>query len=164
MSMFNSSGGVRVPSRLRSCVRLIQNPPGSVEQISSPEGIIDGGHRQLDRDATLTRALEQRKRQRKSLCASLCVCERESACRAAMADIALLVVEEFERGIKRGSLMMRRGSQEPPAGDGDGCDRPASAFGRSKQSAWAPAAGAGVARAETGGALGMAAADGFFSA
>ncbi|KAG2549265.1 hypothetical protein PVAP13_9KG165000 [Panicum virgatum] len=50
--------------------------------------------------------------------------------------------------------MMRRGSQEPPAGDGDGCDRPASAFGRSKQSAWAPAAGAGVARTETGGALG----------
>ena len=48
-----------------------------------------------------------------------------------MADIALLVVEEFERGTKRAALMMRRGSQEPPAGDGDGCDRPASAFGRS---------------------------------
>lgn len=84
-----------------------------------------------------------------------------------MADIALVVVEEFERGTKRAALMMRRGSQEPPAGDGDGCDRPASASGRrSKQSAWAPAAAAGavVARADTGGALGMAAADGFFSA
>ncbi|PUZ39449.1 hypothetical protein GQ55_9G309700 [Panicum hallii var. hallii] len=83
-----------------------------------------------------------------------------------MADIALLVIEEFERGTKRAALMMRRGSQEPPACDGYGCDRPAFASGRSNQSAWAPAsvAVAGVARAETGGALGMAAADGFFSA
>uniref|UniRef100_K4AHG5 Uncharacterized protein n=1 Tax=Setaria italica TaxID=4555 RepID=K4AHG5_SETIT len=79
-----------------------------------------------------------------------------------MADIALLVVEEFERGTKRAAAL-RRGSQEPPAGDGDGCDRAASAYGRSKQSAWVAALGAGT-RSETGGALGLAAADGFFSA
>ncbi|CAM0149230.1 unnamed protein product [Urochloa decumbens] len=85
-----------------------------------------------------------------------------------MADIALLVVEEFERGTKRAAAL-RRGSQGPTtAGDGDGCDRTAaSAYGRSKQSAWsseAAAGAAGVARAENGGALGLAAADGFFSA
>jgi hypothetical protein len=83
-----------------------------------------------------------------------------------MADIALLVVEEFERGTKsKRAAALRRGSQEPPAvdGDGDGCDRATSASGRSKQSAWAAALAAG-ARAETGGALGLTAADGFFSA
>ncbi|CAN6283143.1 unnamed protein product [Urochloa humidicola] len=80
-----------------------------------------------------------------------------------MADIALLVVEEFERGTKRAAAL-RRGNQELTAGDGD--DRlAASAYGRSKKSSWASASAAGgVARADNGGALGLAAADGFFSA
>ncbi|CAD6205089.1 unnamed protein product [Miscanthus lutarioriparius] len=88
-----------------------------------------------------------------------------------MADIALLVVEELERGTKRAAALRRR-SQELPGGDA--CCH-ASAFASDsdtrKQSAWAMMAsvpGVGVPvpvpGTETAGALGLAAAAAFFSA
>ncbi|KAL6883710.1 hypothetical protein ACP4OV_011124 [Aristida adscensionis] len=79
-----------------------------------------------------------------------------------MADIALLVVEEFERGAKR-AAMLRRRSPQPAAAALDAGDRPASCM-RRKQSAYAAAAAAVSAGTEPTGKLGCAAADGFFSA
>jgi hypothetical protein len=78
-----------------------------------------------------------------------------------MADIALLVVEEFERATKKMQqelgVSQQRLASAIPACD---CDRDASAPKMSEWRSWATM----VASKEPTAALGLAAADGFFSA
>lgn len=74
-----------------------------------------------------------------------------------MADIALLVVEEFERGAKRAAMLASRGRQELSAGE------VGSASSKKQHGTWA-AVGVSVTGSEPQGKLGLAAADGFFSA
>ncbi|GJN20543.1 hypothetical protein PR202_gb07935 [Eleusine coracana subsp. coracana] len=75
-----------------------------------------------------------------------------------MADIALPLVEEFERGAKRAAMLAGRSRQELLAGDA-GC-RPSSASSKKQQGTWA-AVGVSVAGSEAEGKLGTAADDGF---
>ncbi|CAM0944263.1 unnamed protein product [Alopecurus aequalis] len=76
-----------------------------------------------------------------------------------MADIALLVVEEFERTTKKKMQQGRGGSLQPLAGAGE---RDASAPKISQWRSWATVV-APIPKEPTV-ALGLAGADGFFSA
>jgi hypothetical protein len=77
-----------------------------------------------------------------------------------MADIALLVVEEFERATKKKMQQELGVSQQRLASAIPACDRDASAPKMIEWRSWATM----VASKEPTAALGLAAADGFFSA